>query len=596
MIWNICFIISIAILLCSVFAALILTNKQKGNDVLSPFNVILGGVFVSVFTGMIPMFAVMLKDELFSVLKLVVFDVLQTIQVFTVNVGADLILDNINSSATALSGAYSTYMSALFFVAPILTFGFLISLFKNALGKIRFIIHYTKDIYAFSELNDKSLLLAQNIKENHKDAMIIFANVDRDEGDISSESIKAAEKLKAIIFKSDIITIDFMKHSKTSQLTFFAIDETESDNLIQSLKLIDKYRCRKNTSLYMFSVGAEGELLLANAEKGEIKVRRINEARSLIYRYLYDEGKTIFETAVGTNEGKKQIHALVLGLGKYGTEVLKALTWFSQMDGYSVKIDAFDKDELAEERFSALCPEIMSPEYNGRIIEGESEYTVTIHSDTDISTKKFADIISCLPEITFVFVCLGDDETNISQSANIRMLCERFGHKPSIKTVIYSTEKKDALTGASNYRGQPYNIDPVGDLETAYSEEILLGSELENLALERHLKWGREEEFWQYEYNYRSSMASAVHMKAKISCGISGAGKNEDDLTIEERDIIESLEHKRWNAYMRSEGYVYSGSPDKTSRNDLAKMHHDLVSFDNLTEEEKRKDSKVGTL
>ena len=65
-------------------------------------------------------------------------------------------------------------------------------------------------------------------------------------------------------------------------------------------------------------------------------------------------------------------------------------------------------------------------------------------------------------------------------------------------------------------------------------------------------------------------------------------------MTPEEKNIIEVLEHKRWNAYMRAEGYVFSGSTDKSSRNDLAKMHHDLVDFSSLTEE-KRKDSNVGT-
>ena len=90
-------------------------------------------------------------------------------------------------------------------------------------------------------------------------------------------------------------------------------------------------------------------------------------------------------------------------------------------------------------------------------------------------------------------------------------------------------------------------------------------------------------------------MASAIHMKARIACGIPGAGKPEDQLTAEEKAIIEPLEHRRWNAYMRAEGYIYSGSPEKSSRNDLAKMHHDLVDFSSLTEEEKRKDSRVGT-
>ena len=84
-------------------------------------------------------------------------------------------------------------------------------------------------------------------------------------------------------------------------------------------------------------------------------------------------------------------------------------------------------------------------------------------------------------------------------------------------------------------------------------------------------------------------------MKARIKCGIAGAEKKEEELTEKERDVIEALEHRRWNAYMRAEGYVFSGSTDKSSRNDLAKMHHDLVDFASLSEEEKRKDSKVGT-
>ena len=104
-----------------------------------------------------------------------------------------------------------------------------------------------------------------------------------------------------------------------------------------------------------------------------------------------------------------------------------------------------------------------------------------------------------------------------------------------------------------------------------------------------------EDEFWTYEYNYRSSMASAIHMKARIACKISGADKKETELSQQERNTIEVLEHRRWNAYMRSEGYVFSGSKDKSSRNDLGKMHHDLVDFSSLSEEEKRKDSKVGT-
>ena len=56
-----------------------------------------------------------------------------------------------------------------------------------------------------------------------------------------------------------------------------------------------------------------------------------------------------------------------------------------------------------------------------------------------------------------------------------------------------------------------------------------------------------------------------------------------------------TLEHKRWNAHMRSEGYVFSGSEDASSRNDLAKMHHNLVAFLHLSQNLKDVDVSVAS-
>ena len=47
---------------------------------------------------------------------------------------------------------------------------------------------------------------------------------------------------------------------------------------------------------------------------------------------------------------------------------------------------------------------------------------------------------------------------------------------------------------------------------------------------------------------------------------------------------------------MRSIGYVYSGSKDSSSRNDLGKMHHNLVCFEELNDEDRQKDRDVGSV
>ena len=52
-------------------------------------------------------------------------------------------------------------------------------------------------------------------------------------------------------------------------------------------------------------------------------------------------------------------------------------------------------------------------------------------------------------------------------------------------------------------------------------------------------------------------------------------------------------EHRRWLAYMRSEGFIYSGLRAETSRNNLGKMHNDMVAFEHLDDSDIEKDSNV---
>ena len=83
------------------------------------------------------------------------------------------------------------------------------------------------------------------------------------------------------------------------------------------------------------------------------------------------------------------------------------------------------------------------------------------------------------------------------------------------------------------------------------------------------------------------NMTSAIHKKMKELCEIPGIEKNLDERTEEERRNLRILEHKRWNAYMRSEGFTYA-----EKRNNLAKTHHCLVPFDELPLKEQEKDDE----
>lgn len=588
--WLVFFSLSLLVLVGAVIWAIVMrVSKYKRGRVLTPFNVILGGVFIAGFLSLLPIYHTMLNGVSSQNLKTVLFALHNTFQLFTIDADKDIV-EYISCSEVWLKVLYSAYLSIIHIVAPLMTFGFLMSFFNNVSAMFRYMVHYFDDVYIFSELNEKSLALGEDIKHNHPKATIVYTDVFENSDEISYELTERAKESKAICFKKDILAINFKRHYTKAKMKFFIIGKDETENINQSLKLINLYKNRTDTELFVFSTGIDSELLLTKADKGKIKVRRVNEIKSLINRILYDKGTNLFTNAKKMSDGSKKISAVLVGLGQYGTEMLKALTWYCQMDGYHIEIDAFDIDEKAEERFSALAPELMSENYNGVSLFEEAEYTIRIHSGYDITTKSFTDKITELTDTTYVFVALGSDSMNIRTAVDLRMWFERMKIKPVIHAVVCNTEEKEALTGITNYRGQAYNIEFIGDVKTSYSETVIINSQLENKALEIHKRWGAEDEFWAYEYNYNSSVASAVHKEARIQQNIPGATKKEEDLTDEEKDTIATLEHRRWNAYMRSEGYIY-----KETRNDLAKMHHDLVDYSSLTEEEKRKDSKIGT-
>lgn len=595
--WLICLIISVVLAAVAIMTAIAAYAVSiRSTKTPKPLIILLGGFLLSSCCMFFPIHcSVVSTDTLWGIPNAVCLSLFNAIQVVALGCEYGVIESGITACPNEFVEFYKFWISFLYLITPIFTFSFVLSLFKNISAYCRYWFKCFNRVFVFSELNVRSVTLASDIRKKYPLCGIVFTDVFDENDEKSYELIERSKTIGAICFKKDILAVNFKFHSPRSDMSFFLIGNDETENLNQSLKLTKIYKKRDNTRFYVFTTKTEGKLLLSGVPEGKFKLRRVDDVQSLVSRLLYESGYELFDGAKKTADGKRAISALIVGMGHHGTEMLKALAWYCQMDGYSLRINAFDKEELAEQKFSAKAPELMSPKYNGVYIDGEAQYEISIHSGADVTTKKFAEKIYDIKDATYVFIALGDDDLNISTAAELRMYFERMGIHPVINAVMTNSEGKKALDGVTNYRGQKYDINFVGDVESSYAENVIIDSELEKKALARHLKWGEEDEFWRYEYNYRSSMASAIHMDARIRCGIPGADKPEEDLTDEERVIIEALEHRRWNAYMRAEGYVFSGSKDKSSRNDLAKMHHDLVDYSSLSDEEKRKDSKVGT-
>ena len=457
---------------------------------------------------------------------------------------------------------------------------------------------------------------------------------------------------------------------------------------------------RRRERSHLFGIYREWEELCSLMPSRQ-RVIRLDDVRSLIYHELDLHGFRLFENA--SKKNANEIHAVIVGLGQYGTEMLRALSWYAQVPGFTLRLTAFDEDKNAEDRLRRAMPELMARAdalVKGGVPEcGEANCYLRVFGEMNAEGTEFYKTLSTLPRVTHVFVALGSDKRNIATATAIRahyLACGE-GELPEIETVVYDSdyavmmgadpaeEGGDGCSVGANVRRQPYRIRMLGDVESFYSVDTLLNSEMLDAGLFTHIRYSiqyariaagerlsliealpeadrarfadeaarlrgeidrlstRLAAFYEYcypeehrayckdaapmserakralirtlrksyesgfftnEYNHRSSLAKALGERARLRLAEAGYLDTPHIMTAEGRDPIPEIrkpwdardaaalrkigeiEHIRWNAYMRSEGYVYG---EKT--NHMTRRHRDLRNVSKMSDDDLRKDA-----
>lgn len=508
---------------------------------------------------------------------------------------------------------YGLLAGVLYILAPVLTAGIIISFFNNFFSQFRFVNRKGKNFYIFSELNEDSLALAQSIYENEtkrnnsfgknkrkwKKSCFVFTDVYDDKSERMGELLIKIRTLPSATFKLDILENDFKRRLKRANVYFVLIGKDEDEKIAQAAGLVEKYEDAPNVSIHMISNREEVDSLFYHSN---VPFFRVDPAKDMIYQFLYNDGKKLFEQAI-PGDKENEIGAVILGLGSYGTNMVRSLAWYLQMDGYHFRIDAFDLCSNAEDRFRAQCPELLDERLNGRDNpEGEARFDIRIHSGTDILSYSFYEELRKIKPVTFVFISLGSDSLNVKVARTVRSLLEREGFHPAIMAISYNDDLNAQYVKMKTNNRIPYDLQFLGNEKQRFSYDVIFHTELQRRAEQLHLINSRKKEqgveiketpeeeerkireFWNNCYSYESSCASVIHMKARKECGIPGSDKNINDMTEEEKLIISVLEHKRWNMYIRSIGYVLG-----PQRNHLKKTHDCLIPFDDLDEVSQRR-------
>ncbi len=569
--------ISAVISVLTIILALLVSRKKirvgKGNVLY----ILIVGTFFALFMLNYPIHA---ANENANLIDSILFTIMNTLKVFALDKDYEWIEPYINQLANpVLRSASVAYVSFLFLVAPLFLVGIILSIFKELITRIQFRLKQNRrNTYIFSKLNSESIETAKDIYENDKHALIVFCDIAGMQESGEDKILSEAEEIFALLFADNIVDVSVkqLRNKENAKNTyFFFMSEQEEANVNDALILLKKYRSFRNMYMYVFAQSDVSEALLDSADKGNVELTRVNQVRSMIYWHIYRN--SLFANA--RQEGDhKVISYLLVGMGTTGMEMLKAIIWCGQMIGYELEIHIVDQSGDLEERLGALFPEIMSR--NGVREEGECYYRIFVHDNVKVENHSFQQLVEKELRPTHILVALGRDMLNIDTAMKLRMVSERTDNRPEICAVVRSESLNDILrdNALTNYRGQSYEIQCIGNREVIYRVKNITNPILYHMGYLVHQGYGGTEKAYKdVEYNRRSSMVTAIHAVHKMNLGL--------DLESEE---VACLEHKRWNAYMRTEGYCYGAK-----RNDLAKCHGDLIPYQDLSEQAKQYDRDI---
>lgn len=596
-------VLSVAVNLAFLARAVYLHKCVKRTErVLSSVQVYTIGTFLSVLAVFIPIYY---TDFYFTECNFVdshlyirplLMAIHNSIRIFILDGGFDTVINAVNGQKELLQILFSLNAAVLYVIAPVLTFSNVLSLFKNIRGEIRYKWNKRKKHYIMSELNEKSIALAESIYEKDKKCIIVFADVFEQNEEDDYELLSRTKDIRAICLKKDVAHLDII--SKKGDVEIFLIGEDESENVSQAVKItteLNKKNKKYNVKVFVFSSKPAASYIIDSVRYDNLlqhavshdygrdcfKLRRINEKQQLIWNTV--PKMKLFDLA---DRNDKTLSVLIVGFGSYGTEFFKMLLWYCQFEGYKLKINIVDKEGDSEDtkdhirsQINRAYPELLKT--NRSASAGDAQYDIEIYSKVDALSADIDELLlgdedGRLKGTNLVFVSLGDDDNNIEAAIHLRGLFDRIrGIKAQksigwrdeaveIYSVVYDDRKSEILyhegaaeTGShilTNHQDIPYHIHFIGGLSSQFDYANIYDEALERAAYEHHISWIAVDKLIKKEQNDKNN--AHTHPENE---------EIKDEQTEEEKET-EARERKKYEKY---EYFRYSSIAKELYRREI---------------------------
>ena len=494
----------------------------------------------------------------------------QSMCAMLLNANASELVAKFDGYTVSFIGAYKGVLLAMLIIAPLFTVGITLSFFSDKLNRVLYRIRSAfRPSYLLSEINERTLCVAEDIARKNKKAVIVFA-VGADNGETDARSLDRIKAIGACVIGDDIVHI---AHSTKHERNYYMLCADGSANLDAGLRLYQKYNGKPTSgvNMWLYTKDEISEVIFDHLYE-TFNVRLINE-ESLIARRLV----TDYPLYNAVQDGKLSV--LVVGGGKIGVEIIRWVTACTCLgDDVQAELNVIDRSaDLIKGTFEKASPGLID------------KWNIRFHG-ADVGTANFTGILKSIKP-TYIVLALGNENLNIETAIYIRRIYKFTGDLPHIHCLAdhKSIEKQilpnlcvtywDYDKETARYTSElvcSFDIKPFGSYEDIYSDLRIGATYLDCLAVAHNAFYrGITEIDERYTpdllrdlYNqviffkdYSDGFAVSVSYKLHLM-GLELIDDGEGDLTLLESRLKQSMpclrahEAKRHEAYMRGSGWT----------------------------------------
>lgn len=488
---------------------------------------------------------------------------------------------------------YSTSIMILRIAIFPLIFSVVLLFFKTPYQLVVNSFQKYKKTYILIGMNTKNISIAKSIHEKGPCRLIFIS--EKGKAESLQESLN---EIDALVFEKSIryvwakVVKDKKIFSEENPIEVFIFDESEEKNLrnlqeIGDIVAQDKYR---NSKIYVESENLswtnQNGIQKQFEEKTKIIINFIRVHEAFALNNLYNNN--LLNESLSVN-GIETIKVLLVGMDNYGMATLKCILWLVQLPGYKLEICTIDSGQYID-KFTNCYPEIKMEMDE----PGVALYKIEMYENVDYQSKEFTNIINTQSDFTFAFLNGSDMSTNSNLVDVLSTI--RARNKSGDNFNIHM--KNDVASIFADILTYPWNhVTEVGTISEVYSFEFLTNSSIEKAARlvheERQLHKEKKTSWKSYckdEYRRNSVFARVLSLRYKLTI-IKSSYKEEYSLlsTYEWK----KSEHMRWNVYTWLLGFVRGdvSVSESESEKKIAKVHADLIAFDDLELETQNNDA-----